>query len=62
VKNPLQPLVTLDLCFYLGDDVKNSHVPYFPWFKGDEESYKKYINKLTLATRKILSEFQIRSK
>ena len=49
--------MTVDICYYLGDGVLDSHVPYFPWFvEGDPESYKTYVNRLTLEANKILSE------
>ncbi len=51
--------MTLDLCYYLGDDVLDSHVPYFPWYDGTPESYKTYVNMLTLEARKIISEAKI---
>ncbi len=52
----IPPLVTLDLCYYLGDDVLDSHIPYFPWYEPNEEAFKTYVNLLTLHANKILSE------
>ncbi len=56
------PLVTLDLCYYLGDDVLNSHIKYFDWYDGSLESYKTYVNLLTLEAMKILSEMQLHNR
>ena len=55
--NYLPPLLTVDLCFYLGDDVLDSHVKYFDFFDGSIESYRLYVNYLTHEANRILSEY-----
>ena len=55
----LEPLVTIDLCYFLGDDVLDSHVPYFEWFEDSEEGYKNYVNLLTLRATKIMSKVRL---
>jgi hypothetical protein len=53
--NALNPLLTVDLCYYLGDDVLDSHVKFFDWFDGSVEAYKTYVNLLTLQAKKLMN-------
>ena len=47
----------LDLCFYLGDDVKQSHVMCNArWNNDTAEGWAQYINDLGFETERILSE------
>ena len=47
----------LDLCFYLGDDVKKSHVMCnAKWNNDTAEGWAQYINDLGFETEKLLSE------
>ena len=48
----------LDLCFYLGDDVKRSHVMCnAKWNNNTEAAWNQYINDLAYETNVILSEY-----
>lgn len=54
----LEPLVVMDLCYFVGKDIYNSHLTpeTFDWFDYSLESYKQYLNLLTFETNKIMSE------
>ena len=52
----------LDLCFYLGDDIKRSHVMCnAKWNNDTAAGWAQYINDLGFETETILSEFHILS-
>lgn len=55
---PVKPLVSIDLCYFIGDDIWNSHVPRFDWFdnRRPKESLEKYINLMTLRARQHMSK------
>jgi len=45
----------LDLCYFLGNDIYQSHVACNPrWADGTVEGVKKYINELTFETNRVL--------
>jgi len=48
---------TIDLCYFLGNDIFTSHVPCNPnWGDGTNEGVKRYINELTFETNRMLGE------
>jgi len=48
---------TVDLCYFLGNDIAKSHVACDKdWADGTAEGVKKYINELTFDTNRVLGE------
>ena len=46
---------TLDLCYYLGDDVLKSHLAYNPnWGDSTPEGVRRYINEMTFEANKMI--------
>ncbi len=47
----------IELCFYMGDDVRSSHLNYDPrWNNGTAKAFTQYINDLAFRTNVILSK------
>jgi len=52
---------TLDLCYFLGNDIFTSHVPCNPnWGDGTNEGVKQYINELTYEANQMIGENNLR--